>query len=100
MNQLSFVPGLAQLGSVRGSTGFAVTAVKAISPVLKVAVLMVRSACVTPAGTTSPVASGSDTVLTLAPPAGAASAATARREVTALATRHRRGRVIESSGRS
>src|SRR5581483_10307063 len=49
-------------------------------------------------GWVSPVASVSETEETLAPPAGAASAATASIEVTALATRHRRDSVIGSSG--
>ena|SRR3989442_5277606 len=98
MSQLSLVPGLAQLGDVRGSSGAAVTSVKAISPGLKVAVLLVMSAWGTALGCVSPDASPSDTLVTLAPPAGDDSAATARSEVTAQAMRHRRGRVIGSSG--
>src|SRR5438105_9693577 len=97
MSQLMEVPGLAQLGASRGSSGVAVTRVKAMSHGLKVAVLLVMSACERMLGCVSPVASPSDTLVTLAPSAGEARAATASMDVTAQARRHRRDRVIGSS---
>src|SRR5437763_3714605 len=89
-----WVPGWAQLGDGRGSSGEAVTAVKAISAGLKVAVLLVMSAAGVATGCVSPGASASVTLVTLAPPAGVESAATASSDVRAPAIRHRRDMVI------